>query len=70
MRTEELELLYDETNDDFGDREMEEDAYHVRLFAKKHDREAMAEKIFAAKIITVITVIIATIFYICWMMYN
>lgn len=70
MNTEELELFYDETNDDFDDREMEEDADHVRVFSEKQDRETLTEKIFAAKIFAVLTAAVATIFYICWMMYN
>lgn len=62
--------LYDETNDDFGDRDSEEYPEFVQQFSEKQEKEAKAEKVFAAKLTALIAVVIAAIFYICWKIYT
>lgn len=74
MRTKEanktLEILFDESNDDFFDRETDDYPDHVRQFAEKQEKEAKTEKVFAVKVIALMTLAVTAIFFICLTLYN
>ena len=63
--------VYNETDDWFEGESIssEEVPDFVQQFAEKQDREEREEKIFAAKVITGITIAVGLTFYGCWKYY-
>lgn len=62
---EDYKYLFDETNDDFGDREDDENSDHVLIFSRIQQNKKKEEKVFAAKFLIGIILYIAAVSVIC-----